>query len=83
MPSVSRGTRTGTLDVVECRCTTVTELYGSEAEEYAAQHLRSDGTRADRLEEDFLCPDTGRRWLLDYPDQTTEDPGQARLRADL
>ncbi len=68
---------------MECRCNGVTELYGSEAEEYAAQHLRPDGTRAERLEEDFLCPDTGRRWLLDYPDRTDADPGQARLRSAL
>ena len=68
---------------MECRCTVVSELYGAEAEEYAAQHLRSHGTRTERLEEDFLCPDTGRRWLLDYPDRTPTDPGQARLRAAL
>ena len=66
-----------------CRCDTVAELYGSEAEEYAAEHLRSTGTRTDAMEEDFTCPDTGRRWLLDYPDRTERDPGQARLRAEL
>ncbi len=67
---------------MECRCDTVGELYGSEAEEYAGEHLVSDETRAELLEEDFSCPDTGRRWLLDYPDRTDQDPGQARLRAE-
>lgn len=66
---------------MECRCNEVTEVFGHEAEEYAAGHLRSDGTRSDGFEEDYRCPDTGRRWLLDWPDRTERDPGQARLRA--
>jgi hypothetical protein len=40
---------------MECRCTHVDVLYGTEAEEYAAEHLRSDGTA-------LVCPDTGARW---------------------
>jgi hypothetical protein len=40
---------------MECRCTSVDVLYDSEAEAYAADHLRSDGTA-------FVCPDTGARW---------------------
>jgi hypothetical protein len=68
---------------VECRCNTVTELYGGEAEDYAAEHLVEDETRPEAFEQAFSCPDTGRRWLLDYPDRTEEDPGQARLRADV
>ena len=66
--------------VVECRCNSVEELYGSEAETYASDHLVSDEVRSDRFEEDFSCPDTGRRWTLDYPERTAADPGQARLR---
>ena len=65
---------------MECRCHEVTELYGREAEEYAASHLHRDETDTARLEERFSCPDTGSRWLLDYPEQTDGDPGQARLR---
>ena len=63
-----------------CRCNIVQELYGSEAESYAAEHLISDEVRADAFEEDFSCPDTGCRWRLDYPTRTQDDPGQARLR---
>ena len=66
-----------------CRCDTVTELYGGEAEDYAAEHLRASGSRPEAMEEDYTCPDTGTRWLLDYPDRTEHDPGQARLRAEL
>jgi hypothetical protein len=40
---------------MECRCTHVDILYGTEAEEYAAEHLRSGGTT-------LVCPDTGARW---------------------
>jgi len=63
-----------------CRCDTVQELYGPEAEEYAADHLVSDEVRTDAFEEDFSCPDTGCGWTLDYPGRTQNDPGQARLR---
>ena len=70
----------GITAAVECRCDTVTELYGAEAEGYAGSHLRSVETRTEALEERYTCPDTGRDWLLDYPDRLGGDPGQARLR---
>ncbi len=53
---------------MDCRCNDVTELYGQEAEAYAGEHLRADGLRSDRFEEDYRCPDTGKRWLLDWPE---------------
>ncbi len=65
---------------MECRCTTVTELYGREAEQYAAGHLTRDETRSEAFEELYACPDTGRQWLLDWPERTEREPGQARLR---
>jgi hypothetical protein len=65
---------------VECRCDTVTELYGSEAEQYPSEHLRSQETRSETFDERFTCPDTGADWILDYPDRAGEEPGQARLR---
>ena len=65
-----------------CRCSTVNELYGREAEEYVSEHLRREETRTEELEEGFSCPDTGRVWLLDYPDRTERELGQARLRAE-
>lgn len=65
---------------MQCRCNDVTELYGQEAEAYAAEHLRADGVRSERFEERYTCPDTGKRWLLDWPDRTEQEPGQARLR---
>ena len=56
---------------MECRCPHVAELYGSEAEDYVAGHLVSEPDD----EAAFVCPDTGKRWILDYADD-----GQARLR---
>ncbi len=56
---------------MECRCPHVAELYGSEAEDYVAGHLVSEPDD----EAAFVCPDTGKRWILAYADD-----GQARLR---
>ncbi|MBW3592976.1 MAG: hypothetical protein KY396_04725 [Actinobacteria bacterium] len=65
---------------MECRCDNITELYGTEAEAYAGEHLVRDETDTEAFEEQFACPDTGRVWLFDYPDRRGEEPGQARLR---
>jgi hypothetical protein len=65
---------------MECRCNELTEAYGTEAEEYAREHLVSDEVRTDALEEDLSCPDTGARFTLDFPERTDREPGQARLR---
>jgi hypothetical protein len=43
---------------MECRCKHVDVLYGAEAEEYAADHLVSDG-------ESLVCRDTGARWRVE------------------
>ncbi len=67
---------------MECRCNDATEFYGDEAERYAREHLTAEEADSARFEERFSCPDTGRAWLLDYPERTEREPGQARLRAD-
>ena len=66
---------------MECRCPTVKELYGNEAEEYARGHLHTDEVRTDAFEESLSCPDTGTNRLLDFPERNEREPGQARLRA--
>jgi hypothetical protein len=43
---------------MECRCTHVAVLHDSDAEAYASEHLRSDGTT-------LVCPDTGARWRVE------------------
>ena len=56
---------------MQCRCTTVDELYGDEAAAYMAEHLHA-GTAINEL----VCPDTGVGWRLDE-----RDPEQPRLIA--
>ena len=67
---------------VACRCNEVDELYGREAEDYARDHLRAHRTDDEPLSERLSCPDTGRRWLLEYPERTDRDLRQARLRVE-
>ena len=66
---------------MSCRCDTVTELYGGEAEQYAVEHLHRDSIDSDAFEERLSCPDTGRRWVLEWPERTERVTGPARLRA--
>ena len=65
---------------VHCHCDSTRELYGGEAETYAREHLRSDGSDIEAFSERLRCPDTGARWRLEYPERTETDAGQARLR---
>jgi hypothetical protein len=67
---------------VECRCNDAMEFNGQEAEDYASGHLVRDETRTEQLQELYSCPDTGKRWILEWPDATEREPGPARLRAE-
>jgi hypothetical protein len=64
-----------------CRCNDAMEFQGQDAEDYVQAHLVRDETRDEALEEVYSCPDTGKRWLLDWPNASEREPGQARLRA--
>jgi hypothetical protein len=66
---------------MDCRCNEVDEFHGQEAEDYTA-HLVRDETNAVQMTELYSCPDTGSRWVLDWPERTEREPGQARLRLD-
>jgi hypothetical protein len=65
---------------MECRCGTMNESFGSEAETYAAEHLVRGEVSSGTMEERYTCPDTGREFVLDWPERTQTEPGQARLR---
>jgi hypothetical protein len=65
---------------MECRCATMNESFGSEAEAYAAEHLVRGEANTAAMEERYTCPDTGRAFVLDWPERTQSEPGQARLR---
>jgi hypothetical protein len=56
------------------------ESFGSEAETYAAEHLVRGEVSSAAMEERYTCPDTGRRFVLDWPERTQSETGQARLR---
>jgi uncharacterized membrane protein YkvA (DUF1232 family) len=70
----------GTTSSMECRCATMNESFGQEAETYAAEHLVRGEADSGAMEERYSCPDTGRRFVLDWPERTQSDTGQARLR---
>jgi hypothetical protein len=57
------------------------EAFGTEAETYAAEHLVRGEVDSDAMEERYSCPDTGRAFVLDWPERTQSEPGQARLRS--
>jgi hypothetical protein len=65
---------------MECRCGTMSESFGSEAETYATEHLVRGEVGSDAMAERYTCPDTGREFVLDWPERTQSEPGQARLR---
>jgi hypothetical protein len=65
---------------MECRCATMSESFGSEAETYAGEHLVRGEASSEALEERYTCPDTGREFVLDWPERTQSEVGQARLR---
>jgi len=63
-----------------CVCRSVFELEGSAADRYAREHL-------ERLDLDLVtwtvrysCPDTGRRWVRDFPHGELQAGGPPRLR---
>lgn len=66
---------------MECRCAAMSEAFGGEAETYAAEHLVRGEVDSDAMEEQYSCPDTGRRFVLEWPERTQTEPGQARLRS--
>ena len=53
--------------------------FGTEAETSAREHLVRGEANDESMVEQYRCPDTGRRFLLEWPERTQADPGQARL----
>ena len=58
----------------------MSETFGTEAETSAREHLVRGEVDDESRVEPYSCPDTGRRFLLEWPERTQADPGQARLR---
>jgi hypothetical protein len=65
---------------MKCRCATLTELRDNEAESYADEHLRKVRVYPDGWHIEYVCPDTGKRWLMDFIQSGLQGGGFPRLR---
>jgi hypothetical protein len=63
-----------------CKCPELTELEGNEAKNYAGQHLTEVFVNGKTWEIEYKCPDTGARWLMDFPQSEYHGGGPPRLR---
>ena len=64
---------------MKCKCLAITELDGAEAKQYADQHLLEVTTDAVNWTVEYVCPETKRRFLLDYPQSELHGGGPPRL----
>ncbi len=65
---------------MRCVCDRVHELEGQEAETYAEDHLEKLEVDSVRWTKNFVCPSTGRTWLMDFPQSGAHGSGPPRLR---
>ncbi len=63
---------------MKCSCDTDTIFMGNKADAYAKEHLIKVGGR--NWEIDYVCPDTGQRWIKDFPQSRLQGGGPPRLR---
>lgn len=66
---------------MKCSCDGIQQLEGNEAEAYANEHLRQVSVDNKTWEVVFECPETGKQWLMDYPESEQHGGGPSRLRA--
>jgi hypothetical protein len=55
-------------------------LEGADALHYADDHLEKVAVDVRAWTASYRCPNTGRRWLLDYPESELQGGGPPRLR---
>lgn len=67
---------------MNCKCTETNELYGAEAKVYAQNHLEKFRVNGDLWQIEYECPDTGVRWIMDFPYGEYHGGGPPRLRKD-
>ena len=65
---------------MECRCNDISELNGAEAITYASEHLQQVKVDLTNWIEEYVCPKTGKRWIMDYPQGEAHGGGPPRLR---
>lgn len=65
---------------MSCDCRSTAQLFDGEARTYADEHLERLGVRADGVSVLYRCPETGSRWIEDYPPTGGADHvGRVRL----
>ncbi|MBX3426702.1 MAG: hypothetical protein KF688_13565 [Pirellulales bacterium] len=64
----------------ECRCGQHHVFRGNEATDDADAHLREVQADLANWRCEYVCPDTGARWLLDHPFPEAHGGGPPRLR---
>lgn len=65
---------------MNCACASLFELTGTEADQYARDHLEEVAVDAVNWTVRYRCPVTGRLWLLDAPNSDLHGGGPSRLR---
>jgi len=65
---------------MKCRCNELFELVGAEAEEYAHKHLIKIRSNGVLWKIEYQCPETGMRWVMDFPYGEAHGGGPPRLR---
>ena len=56
------------------------EFLGRDAEVYAKEHLKQVKVNPETWEVEYVDPETGARWLMDYPNGEAHGGGEPRLR---
>lgn len=64
----------------KCICRSKKELWDDEALCYIKEHLRQIEVRKDGWEAEYVCPNTGIKWIEDYPEGELHGGGPLRLR---
>jgi len=65
---------------MQCRCNEISELDGAAAVMYADEHLQEVKVDSTNWIVEFVCPETGKRWIMDYPYAAAHGGGPPRVR---
>ncbi len=65
---------------MKCQCKELSEITGAEAEKYAREHLVKIRTNGILWIIEYKCPETGIRWVMDFPYGEAHGGGPPRLR---
>lgn len=65
---------------MNCRCDEIEELFGSNAQHYAREHLKELDNDSAQWTTQYECEDTGEIWIMDYPESERHGGGSPRLK---